>query len=175
MEFTKRLFFTTHSARFHGSYPKKALSYVRRADARSRQIGGPDGISQVLQVSAYSGEPFSPKAARNLLSKDRCRTALGDEAVKSGPEVSFVGMAASLSRARKRLTGTGSGPYWPFVGPAGEAEGIGPAENSAKEMCLAEPGEVCGIDVGNGSAINFAIGDQPRSNKVPCPFTDEGI
>jgi len=37
--------------------PIEALSDVRRADARSAQIGGPDGISQVLQVSAYRGEP----------------------------------------------------------------------------------------------------------------------
>jgi hypothetical protein len=87
-------------------HPEQSLSDVRRADARSAQIGGPDGISQCFQVSAYSGEPFTSILARNLLSKDRCRAALGDEAVKSGPEVSFVGMASPLSRARKRLTGT---------------------------------------------------------------------
>jgi len=72
---------------------------VRRADARSRQIGGPDGISQVLQISAYSGEPFAAILARNLLSKDRCRAALGDEAVKSGPEMSSIEMTAALSGA----------------------------------------------------------------------------
>jgi hypothetical protein len=86
--------------------PEKPLPDVRRADARSRQIGAPDGISQVLQVNAYSGEPFTPIFARNLLSKDDWRPALGDECVKSGPEVSFVGMALALSRARKRLTRT---------------------------------------------------------------------
>jgi hypothetical protein len=87
-------------------HPEEALSDVRCAEARSREIGGPDGISQVLQVSANSGEPFASSLARNLLSKDRCRAALGDEAVKSGPEVSLIGMAKSASCARKRLTGT---------------------------------------------------------------------
>jgi hypothetical protein len=58
---------------------------VGRADARRAQIGGPDGISQVFQVSAYSGEPLTSSAARNLLSNDDWRTALGDEPMKSGP------------------------------------------------------------------------------------------
>ena len=60
----------------------------------------------MLQVSAYSGEPLPAILARNLLSNDNWRPALGDEAVKSGPEVSFVDMAFPLSCARKRLTGT---------------------------------------------------------------------
>jgi hypothetical protein len=58
---------------------------VRRADARSAQIGGPDGISQCFQVKTYSSEPLTSKRARNLLSNDDCRTALGDELTKSGP------------------------------------------------------------------------------------------
>src|SRR5262245_13574370 len=83
----------------------QSLPDVRRADARSAQIGGPDGIYQSLQVSSNSGEPLAAIRACNLLAKDHCRAALGDEAVKSGPEVSLVGMAAAQSRARKRLTG----------------------------------------------------------------------
>lgn len=79
---------------------------MRCARARSAQIGSPDGISCALQVSAYSGEPLAAILARNLFSKDDCRAALGDKRVKSGPEVSFVGMALALSRARKRLTWT---------------------------------------------------------------------
>src|SRR4051812_3646441 len=67
------------------AHPPKALSDVRRADARSAQIGGPDGISQCFQVSSYSGEPNAAILARNLFSKDDCRMALGDEPMKSGP------------------------------------------------------------------------------------------
>jgi hypothetical protein len=87
-------------------HPEEPLTDMRRADARSRQIGTPAGISKSFQIMANSGEPFAAILAANLFAKDRCRTALGDEAVKSGPEVSSVDMALPLSRDRKRLTGT---------------------------------------------------------------------
>jgi hypothetical protein len=64
---------------FGVGHPEQALSDMRRTRARSAQIGGPDGISQMLQVSAYSGEPFTSVSARNLLAKDHSRRALGDE------------------------------------------------------------------------------------------------
>ena len=48
----------------------ETLSDVRRADARSAQIGGPDSIAHIFQVNANSSEPFTPILARNLLSKD---------------------------------------------------------------------------------------------------------
>jgi hypothetical protein len=87
-------------------HPEQSLPDMRRPAARSAQIGTPAGISCVFQVRTYSGEPLAPINARNLFSKDNWRLALFDEAVKSGPEVSFVGMAFALSSARKRLTGT---------------------------------------------------------------------
>jgi hypothetical protein len=57
----------------------EALSDVRRTDARSAQIGGPDRIAQCFQVNAYSVEPRPASLARNLLSKDDWREALADE------------------------------------------------------------------------------------------------
>jgi hypothetical protein len=51
-------------------HPVQPLPDVRCPDARSAQIGGPDGISQLFQVSAYSGEPKPAIRRRNLLSKD---------------------------------------------------------------------------------------------------------
>lgn len=50
--------------------PINPLADLRRADARSAQIGGPDCISTSFQVSTNSGEPFVSIAVRNLLSKD---------------------------------------------------------------------------------------------------------
>ena len=50
--------------------PPESLPDVRRADARSAQIGGPDSISQRFQVKPYSGEPRPARTACNLLSKD---------------------------------------------------------------------------------------------------------
>jgi len=70
---------------FGVGHPPKPLSDLGGADARSAQIGGPDGISQCFQVSAYSGEPFTSSFARNLLSKDDWRAALRDEAEEGRP------------------------------------------------------------------------------------------
>src|SRR5690242_17558154 len=88
------------------AHPEQPLALVRGAHACSWQIGGPAGISSSLQIKPYSGEPLAPIARCNLLANDHCRAALGDEAEKSGPEVSFVGRAVAASDARKRLTGT---------------------------------------------------------------------
>ena len=47
---------------FGVGHPVEPLPDVRRPDARSAQIGGPDDIAQCFQVSAYSGEPAPAKA-----------------------------------------------------------------------------------------------------------------
>jgi len=52
-------------------HPIQPLSDVRRADARSAQIGSRCGISHVFQVSEHSGEPFTSSATCNLFAKDR--------------------------------------------------------------------------------------------------------
>jgi hypothetical protein len=146
---------------------------VRRAD--SAQIGTPAGISIALQVSAYSGEPFPPILSRNLFSKHRCRAALGDEAVKSGPEVSFVGMALPLSRARKRLTGTGSGPDGAVIRPSGKPEAEAPASDPGEEMALVKAVEIVGIDIGDAPFVHDAGRDQPGPDQVAQPLGRVGI
>ena len=87
-------------------HPVQPLADVRRADARSAQIGGPDRISQCFQVSSYSNEPFTSILARNLLSKADWRPALGDEVSKSGPKVSLVGFPFPLAGDGERLART---------------------------------------------------------------------
>lgn len=47
-----------------------------RADARSAEIDGPDGIAQVFQVSAYSSEPQTLNRARNDLPIAFCNSVL---------------------------------------------------------------------------------------------------
>jgi hypothetical protein len=86
-------------------HPEQPLPDVRRPDARSAQIGGPDGISQCFQVSTYNGEPFPSSLARNLLSKDRCRLALSDKSQELGPEVPVVVEAFAFACCRERLAG----------------------------------------------------------------------
>lgn len=61
------------------------LPDVRGADARSAQIGSPDGVTLAFQVSVNKVEPTEAVLARNLLSKDRCRSALADEMEERGP------------------------------------------------------------------------------------------
>jgi len=70
--------------------PEEALSDLRGPDARSAQIGGPEGIAQLFQVIAYNGEPSPSSRASNLLAKDCWRLALSDEASELRPEVSGV-------------------------------------------------------------------------------------
>jgi len=119
---------------------------VRRSDARSAQIGSPAGISQSFQVKANSGEPFTSILARNLLAKHRCRSALGDESVKSGPKVALVSRALSLASARKRLTWTGTRPDSGNAFESGPPQGEGPAPDPGEEMALIESGKVIWFD-----------------------------
>jgi hypothetical protein len=86
-------------------HPPQSLPDVRRPDARSAQIGGPDAIPQCFQVSAYSGEPVAAILARNLLSKDDWRAALADEALELGPQVPLVGGAFALAGGAEGLAG----------------------------------------------------------------------
>ncbi len=148
---------------------------MRRPDARSTQIGGPDCILIAFQVSAYSGEPFVAKRATNLFSKDNCRAALGDEAVKSGPEVSLIGMAFALSRARNRLTRTGAGPDGSSIGPAGEAQGVGPSADTGEEMALRVASDVIGLHLLNVALIDVAGCDQPIGDQLAQPRRGKGI
>jgi hypothetical protein len=83
---------------------------MRRADARSAQIAGPDFISQCFQVSSYSREPNAAILACNLLSKDNWRLALFNEISSVRPEMAFIVNSFSFTGDRKWLTGKGSGP-----------------------------------------------------------------
>lgn len=142
---------------FGVGHPIKPLSSMWRSDARSAQIGGPDFILQRFQVIAYSGEPFTSKAARNLFSKDDCRPALRDKAKKRWPNVSFVRFRLPLAGIAERLAGTTSRPHW-FVSPSGEFKCVLPAPDPAEEMASAKPGNVCWFNLSDVSLINAGIG-----------------
>jgi len=135
-------------------HPVQPLPDVRRPDARSAQIGGPDRISQCFQVSAYSGEPFTSKLARNLFSKHNWRTALGDEASKLGPEVPLVGFRFPLPRRAERLAGTGAGPDGFVGGPSGELEGILPSADTGEEVGAGGVEDVAGTNIGDAPGVD---------------------
>jgi hypothetical protein len=116
--------------------PVKSLADMRRTDARSAQIGSCPEISHVFQVSEYSGEPFTPSRACNLLAKDDWRAALADEVGEHRPEVAFVGGAETFSGGREGLARAGACPDGAVFRPAGEAEGERPAADACEEVCL---------------------------------------
>jgi hypothetical protein len=139
-----------------------------RADASSAQIDGPNGISTPLHVSAYSGEPFKSKRPRNLLSKDRCRSALADEVEPNRPHVPTVKFSALLSTERKRLARTTSCPNRSVIGPAGESQGVGPAADSGEEVTLLGSA-VLGLDFGDASFIDFPLRQVSGADQFPQP------
>lgn len=150
-------------------HPEQALPDVRRADARSRQIGGPDPISHRLQVSAYSGEPLTSKAARNLLSKDSCRPTLRDEAEELRPDVPLVLVSSPLSGARKGLAGATPSPGRPSWIPPGEKERVRPSPDPGEEMALRVPGEVLRFDILDPPLVHVAGGELSRVDQFPEP------
>jgi hypothetical protein len=97
---------------------------MRGADARSAQICRPDGVARCFHVRLYSVEPSEAVLARNLLSKDDWRAALGDEPMELGPEVTLVVEPLALARGAERLAGAGAGPDGAIVGPPRKAEGV---------------------------------------------------
>lgn len=144
---------------------------MRRPDARSAQIGGPDCIPQCFQVSSYSGEPNAPILARNLLSKDNWRLALGDKSVELGPQMALVGGSATLAGGAEGLTGAAPGPDG--AGPAGEIESIRPASNTREEMTLTEADKITPAYVGDAALIDFSSGEVAAADKLaePCGGT----
>jgi hypothetical protein len=119
-------------------HPEQPLPDVRRTDARSAQIGGPNGISHRFQVSAYNGEPLPSSLARNLFSKDNWRAALGDKSVEFWPQVPFIFDAFSFARDAERLTWAASSPNGNIIWPLGKLQGVGPSANSCKKVALVE-------------------------------------
>jgi hypothetical protein len=153
----------------------EALADMRGADARSAQIRHPNGVSRYFQVSAYSVEPAEAVLARNLLSKDNWRMALGDEAIELGPEVPVVIEAFSLPGGAEGLAGAGAGPDGSVVGPSGETEGVGPDADAGEEVALGVAAEVRSSHVPNGSFIYVTFRYQSTVDQVAQPLRGVGV
>jgi len=151
-------------------HPEESLSDVRRPDARSAQIGGPDGIAQSFQVSAYSGEPCAASRARNLFAKCDCSFAEGDEVAEDGPEVALVFFAETFARAGEWLAGAGTCPNRSRVGPAGEPQGKGPTTDAGEEVLLGVTGDFMGADVGDAALVDITGRDVAGADEFaePC-------
>jgi len=136
---------------------------MRRANARSAQIGGPDSISQCFQVSAYSSEPSTSKFARNLFSNDNWRAAVADKTLELGPEVALVGGSLLGSRDTEGLAWAGAGPDWPV--PLGEDKRVRPPADAGEEVALLIARDIRWRDFGNTALIYVTIRDCAELNK----------
>jgi hypothetical protein len=102
-------------------HEEQALPDVRGADARSRQIGRPDGVAFGLHVSTNKVEPREAGRSANLLAKDDCRAADADMMVEEGPEVPLVSKPALAARRGERLARTRASPNRAMIGDSSEA------------------------------------------------------
>jgi hypothetical protein len=122
---------------------------VRRADARSAQIGCACGVARAFQVSAYKVEPLQAVFACNLLAKDNWRAALGDEVVERGPEVPLIIKPSAFACRAERLTRAATCPHSSVVRPSGQSKSSRPDANAGEEVTLREFMEFYGMDVLN--------------------------
>jgi hypothetical protein len=146
------------------------LTDVRRADARSAQIGSPDGIAQCFQVSAYSVEPRPAVSTRNLLSKDDWREALGDEATPLGPEMPLVVGAFASAGDGEGLAGAGASPDGSVVGPSGESERVAPDSDAGEEVRLRSSSNRLTGDLQDASGIDLPSCDVASLDEVGEPL-----
>jgi hypothetical protein len=156
-------------------HPPEALPDVRGADARRREIDRPDAVAEVFQVSAYKVEPYKAGRTSNLLAKDRARLSLRDEPLPRRPEVPFVSKPISSACRAEGLTGAGTGPDFPFVGPAGPAQGKRPETDPGEEVALAVTFEIVGRDIADIPLVDIAGGDMTGGGEVAQPSGAEGI
>jgi hypothetical protein len=151
------------------------LSGVRRTDARSAQIRRPDGVTASFQISENNVEPPEAILARNLLSKDDWRATLCDECEPCWPKMSRVANSFPLARVAERLAGAGSSPDVGVIGDAGEAEGVGPPTDSGEEVPLSRPSDICGAEIGDGTAVDLSWGDVVMGDEALQPSGCEGV
>jgi hypothetical protein len=100
----------------------------------------------------------------NLLSKNDWRAALADEIEPVGPEVAFVGGAATGAGGTKRLARTTTCPNRSVIGPSGESEGVTPDADSGKKMTLNISPKVFDSDIFNAPFVYVAGRDMPGGN-----------
>jgi hypothetical protein len=109
---------------------------VWRPDARSAQIGSPDGIVHCFQVNAYSSEPSTSSEARNLLSKDDWRLADRNETLELRPKVAGVVGASMFASSAEWLAGARSSPNRGICRPPCKLKGARPSSDACEEVAL---------------------------------------
>jgi hypothetical protein len=109
-----------------------------------------------------------------LLSKEDWRTALGEEAVKDGPEMATVGCPLHLAADGEWLAWQTGTPTLELLA-SGEHEDEGPAADAGEEVSLAVSDDVVWANGFNWSFINKALLDQPALHQIAQPLAQERL
>jgi hypothetical protein len=139
---------------------------LRRTDRASLQQRRPDGVMTALHVIGSAVEPAVPNRARNLLSKDDCRSTRSDEAVRFRPQVARVLFAGARAGNAPGLAGARAGPEGAGGWYACQAQGLAPPAESSKEMNLPISAKIARVDKLDISVIHVSIGDQAFGYEV---------
>jgi hypothetical protein len=91
-----------------GQFPNEpqSLSDVRSTDARSRDTGRCEGVTDSFHVSLNKVEPTVPNCCFNLFTKDDRRVSLVNEFEERRPQMAFVSCAGSGAGDAKGLART---------------------------------------------------------------------
>ena len=154
--------------------PVEPLPEVGSADAVCSHNHRPDGVAFLLQVRRNKVEPSVGNRRLNLLTNDKLRSALRDEAAELRPQVPLVLRAALLARRGERLARARPGPAFEVLHPR-EPEGVGPPADSGKKMTLGISAEIIRLHVRDASLIYFPLRDHPLLHQFPQPFAGCGV
>lgn len=169
-EITRPLF-----GQFGVGHEPQSLSDMRCPEARSRDTGRCDGVTDSFQVSLNKVEPAVADRCFNLFTKHDRRVALLNEAEPGWPEVPFVAGALLLSRRAEWLAGAASGPDGPVIWPACESQCVGPDTDASEEVALRVPSEVVGFDILDAPFVHVARRNVAGGNQVPQPLRGVGV
>ena len=110
----------------------------------------------------------------NLLTNDKLRSALRDEAEELRPQVPVVLHAELLPRAGERLARARPSPAFEVRDP-GEPEGVGPSADSGKKMTLGILTEIFWLHGCDASFIYCSFWNQSLVHEFPQPFAGGGV
>lgn len=160
---------------FGVGHEPQSLSDMRRTEARSRDTGRCDGVTDSFQVSLNKVEPAVADRCFNLFTKDCLRFSLLDEIEPGGPEVSLITGALLLSGGAEWLAGAASGPHWLVIWPSGEPQGVAPDSDAGEEMALCVSGKIVCSDILDAPFVHVAGRNVAGGDKVPQPLRGVGV
>ena len=114
-------------------------------------------------------EPCTPICTGDLLSEDDLGSALRDEAVELGPEVTLVGGALPLAGGAEGLAGTASGPCRSIGRPPGHVKSERPSSDTRKKVALDKTSQVVCPNKSDVTAVDHSWRKMPGGDQVLQP------